>query len=53
MWPSFEEQVRPALSKVLHKWYFEAAAIHAVLGITAELYRHRGRHSGSSMVVTV
>src|SRR6202140_2134449 len=37
MWPSFEQQVKPALSKVLHKWYYEAAAIHAVLGITAEL----------------
>jgi uncharacterized membrane protein YozB (DUF420 family) len=37
MWPSFQQQVRPALSKVLHKWYYEAAAIHAVLGISAEL----------------
>src|SRR5205807_4631354 len=37
MWPSFQEQVKPALSKVLHKWYYEAAAIHAVLGITAEV----------------
>ena len=37
MWPSFQQQVKPALSKVLHKWYFEAAAIHAVLGIAAEL----------------
>src|SRR5579863_5144213 len=37
MWPSFQQQVKPALSKVLHKWYYEAAAIHAVLGITAEL----------------
>ena len=37
MWPSFQEQVKPALSKVLHKWYYEAAAIHAVLGIAAEL----------------
>src|SRR5258708_6326783 len=37
MWPSFQEQVKPALSKVLHKWYHEAAAIHAVLGIAAEL----------------
>jgi uncharacterized membrane protein YozB (DUF420 family) len=36
MWPSFQQQVKPALSKVLHKWYYEAAAIHAVLGITAE-----------------
>jgi uncharacterized membrane protein YozB (DUF420 family) len=37
MWPSFQQQVKPALSKVLHKWYYEAATIHAVLGITAEL----------------
>ena len=37
MWPSFQQQVKPALSKVLHKWYYEAAAIHAVLGMTAEL----------------
>jgi uncharacterized membrane protein YozB (DUF420 family) len=37
MWPSFRHQVEPALSKVLHKWYYEAATIHAVLGITAEV----------------
>jgi uncharacterized membrane protein YozB (DUF420 family) len=37
MWPSFQQQVRPALSKVLHKWYYGAATIHAVLGIVAEL----------------
>src|SRR5579864_387296 len=37
MWPSFQQQVKPALSKVLHKWYYAAATIHAVLGITAEL----------------
>ena len=37
MWPSFQQQVKPALSKVLHKWYYEVATIHAVLGITAEL----------------
>jgi uncharacterized membrane protein YozB (DUF420 family) len=37
MWPSFHQQVKPAMSKVLHKWYYEAAAIHAVLGITAEV----------------
>jgi len=37
MWPSFQQQVKPALSKVFHKWYYEAAAIHAVLGITAEI----------------
>jgi uncharacterized membrane protein YozB (DUF420 family) len=38
MWPSFQQQVRPApLSKALHKWYYEAALIHALLGITAEV----------------
>jgi uncharacterized membrane protein YozB (DUF420 family) len=37
MWPSFQQKVKPALSKGLHKWYYEAATIHAVLGITAEL----------------
>ena len=37
MWPSFQQQVKPALSKVFHKWYYEAATIHALLGITVEL----------------
>jgi uncharacterized membrane protein YozB (DUF420 family) len=37
MGPSFHQQVEPALTKVLHKWYYEAAAIHAVLGTAAEL----------------
>ena len=37
MWPSFQQQVKPALSKVLHKWYYEAAIIHALLGTAAEL----------------
>src|SRR3984893_6159073 len=37
MGPSFRQQARPALSKAFHKWYYEVAAIHAVLGITAEL----------------
>jgi len=37
MWPSFQQQVKPSLSKVLHKWYYEAATIHALLGIAAEL----------------
>ena len=35
MWPSFRQQVTPAISKVLDKWYYGAAAMHAVLGITA------------------
>jgi uncharacterized membrane protein YozB (DUF420 family) len=37
MWPSFQQQVKPALSKGFHNWYYEAATIHAVLGIAAEL----------------
>jgi hypothetical protein len=37
MGPSFQQQVKPALSKALHKWYYEAATIQAGLGITAEL----------------
>jgi uncharacterized membrane protein YozB (DUF420 family) len=37
MWPSFRQQVKPELSKVFHKWYYEVATIHAVFGITAEL----------------
>ena len=37
MWPSFQQQVKPAMSKVLHKWYFEVALVHGVLGIMAEI----------------
>ena len=37
MWPSFQQQVKPALSKGFHKWYYEVATVHAVLGIAAEL----------------
>ena len=37
MWPSFQQQVRPGLAKGLHRWYYEAALIHAALGSTAEL----------------
>src|SRR6266849_148787 len=37
MWPSFQQQVKPAFSKVLHKWYYQVATMHAVLGIAAEL----------------
>lgn len=37
MWPSFNQQVRPALPKALHKWYFGVAAIHGFSGIAAEL----------------
>jgi uncharacterized membrane protein YozB (DUF420 family) len=37
MWPSFQQQVKPAMAKVLHKWYFEVALVHGALGIAAEL----------------
>jgi uncharacterized membrane protein YozB (DUF420 family) len=37
MGPAFQQQVEPALPKVLHKWYYAAAAIHALLGVSAEL----------------
>jgi uncharacterized membrane protein YozB (DUF420 family) len=38
MWPSFQEQVRPALPKAFHKLYYGASAMHALLGVTAELF---------------
>jgi uncharacterized membrane protein YozB (DUF420 family) len=37
MCPSFEQQVRPALPKGLHRWYYAAATMHALLGAAAEL----------------
>ena len=37
MGPSFQQQVRPALSKFPHKWHYQVAAMHGVLGIVAEL----------------
>jgi uncharacterized membrane protein YozB (DUF420 family) len=37
MWPSFQQQIEPALSKVFHKRYYAVAAIHGVLGIVAEI----------------
>jgi len=40
MWPSFQQQVRPALPEGLHRWYFAAATIHALLGGTAECGTH-------------
>jgi len=32
MWPSFQQQVRPALPEGQHRWYFAAATIHALFG---------------------
>ena len=37
MWPAFRQQVEPRLPRVLHKWYYATATIHALLGATAEL----------------
>ncbi len=36
MWPSFQQQVKPVLSRVLRKRYYEVAFTHAVLGVAAE-----------------
>ena len=36
MWPSFQQQGRPSLHRVFHKSYYTVAALHALLGITAE-----------------
>lgn len=38
MWPTFHQQVEPRLPGVLHKSYYAAATIHALLGGTAELF---------------
>jgi uncharacterized membrane protein YozB (DUF420 family) len=38
MWPSFQQQVRPAIPRVFHRWYFAAAAGHTLLGAAAELF---------------
>jgi uncharacterized membrane protein YozB (DUF420 family) len=37
MWPSFLLQVKPAHTRAFHKWYYQAAIIHAVLGTIAEI----------------
>src|SRR5579862_2318135 len=37
MWPSFQQQAKPALTKVFHKWYYGVATIHGILGMVAEL----------------
>jgi uncharacterized membrane protein YozB (DUF420 family) len=37
MWPSFQQQVQPALSKLPRRSYYQVAAMHAAVGITAEL----------------
>jgi uncharacterized membrane protein YozB (DUF420 family) len=37
MWPSFRQQVEPALFKRVHKLYYQTAILHGVMGIAAEL----------------
>lgn len=37
MWPSFREQVVPHRLKILRSRYYTIAAVHAALGLTAEL----------------
>ena len=37
MWPSFQKQVKLALPKVVHHWYYAAAAVHALFGMAAEV----------------
>jgi uncharacterized membrane protein YozB (DUF420 family) len=37
MGPSFQQQVRPALPRALHKLYFASAVVHACLGAAAEI----------------
>jgi uncharacterized membrane protein YozB (DUF420 family) len=37
MWPSFHQHVTPALPRGVHKWYYAAATVHAILGSMAEL----------------
>ena len=57
MWPSFQKQVKLALSKVPHKWYYEVATIHAVFADNGRdsgtLYRHSGRHERFAAVAAV
>lgn len=36
MGPSFEQQLRPALSRGIHKWYYEVGIIHAAMGTMTE-----------------
>jgi uncharacterized membrane protein YozB (DUF420 family) len=37
MWPSFQQQVVPALPKIFRRPYYTIAVIHGALGMTAEL----------------
>lgn len=37
MWPSFQQQVEPALFMRVHKLYYQAAILHGLMGTIAEL----------------
>jgi uncharacterized membrane protein YozB (DUF420 family) len=37
MGPSLLQQVPPSFPKVIHKWYYRVATIHASLGVVAQL----------------
>ena len=37
MGPAFKQRVAPRLPRSLHRWYYAVAALHASLGITAEV----------------
>jgi hypothetical protein len=37
MWPSFQEQVKPAVPKAFHHTYDVVATIHGLVGMTAEV----------------
>src|SRR5260370_16909117 len=39
MGPSVQQQVKPALPKVLHKWYYKVATLHPFLPITPQFLR--------------
>src|SRR6201981_4222864 len=36
MWPSFQQQLRPNLPKVFHRFYYAVAMTHTLVGIAAE-----------------
>jgi uncharacterized membrane protein YozB (DUF420 family) len=38
MWPSFQQQVRPVLSRGVHRWYYQVVIAHAALGAAAEVF---------------
>ena len=57
MWPSFQQQVKPALTKVLHKRYYAGGDHPCGSGNNGRapgaLYRYRGGHERSSPLAAV